>query len=113
AAIRYRCHTLEADRVLYVVDARQSLHFQQVFAVARQANFALPHCSLEHISYGTMMGKDGKPFKTRSGGTVKLVELLDEAVERAFSIVSEKNPGLTEDERRESARAVGIDSVTT
>lgn len=111
AAIRYRSEVLGADRVLYVVDARQSLHFQQVFAVARVAGFARPDCSLEHLSYGTMMGKDGKPFKTRSGDTVKLVDLLDEAVERAFTLVSEKSPDLAEDERRAIAQVVGIAAV--
>lgn len=111
AAIDYRSHALNADRSLYVVDARQSLHFQQVFAVAAAAGFSSPSISLEHISYGTMMGSDGKPFKTRSGDTVKLVELLDEAVTRAFALVTEKNPGLDEDERHEIATAVGIASV--
>ena len=111
AAIDYRSHALNADRSLYVVDARQSLHFQQVFAVAAAAGFSSSSISLEHISYGTMMGSDGKPFKTRSGDTVKLVELLDEAVTRAFALVTEKNPGLDEDERHEIATAVGIASV--
>ncbi len=73
AAVDYRCHELNADRSLYVVDARQSLHFQQVFAVAAAAGFSDSSISLEHISYGTMMGSDGKPFKTRSGDVVKLV----------------------------------------
>jgi arginyl-tRNA synthetase len=75
AAVDYRSHDLKADRSLYVVDARQSLHFQQVFAVAAAAGFSTEGISLEHVSYGTMMGNDGKPFKTRSGDTVKLVEL--------------------------------------
>ncbi|MEX2365794.1 MAG: arginine--tRNA ligase, partial [Pseudohongiellaceae bacterium] len=111
AAIRYRSQQLQATRILYVVDARQSLHFQQVFAIARAAGFAAPGCSLEHLSYGTMMGKDGKPFKTRSGDTVKLVALLDEAVTRAYSLVSDKNPDLAESERRNIAKVVGIAAV--
>ena len=111
AAVDYRCHELKADRSLYVVDARQSLHFQQVFAVAAAAGFRDEGMSLEHISYGTMMGSDGKPFKTRSGDVVKLVDLLNEAVARAFDLVSSKNPGLEETERRHIAQAVGIAAV--
>ena len=111
AAVDYRCHELKADRALYVVDARQSLHFQQVFAVAAAAGFSNEAISLEHISYGTMMGSDGKPFKTRSGDVVKLVDLLDEAVTRAFDLVSSKNPDLEETERRHIAQAVGIAAV--
>lgn len=111
AAVDYRCHELKADRSLYVVDARQSLHFQQVFAVAAAAGFSDGAISLEHISYGTMMGSDGKPFKTRSGDVVKLVDLLDEAVARAFDLVSSKNPDLEETERRHIAQVVGIAAV--
>ena len=111
AAVDYRCHELKADRSLYVVDARQSLHFQQVFAVAAAAGFSDEAISLEHISYGTMMGSDGKPFKTRSGDVVKLVDLLDEAVARAFDLVSSKNPDLEKTERRHIAQAVGIAAV--
>ena len=111
AAVDYRCHELKADRSLYVVDARQSLHFQQVFAVAAAAGFSDEAISLEHISYGTMMGSDGKPFKTRSGDVVKLVDLLDEAVARAFDLVSSKNPDLEETERTHIAQAVGIAAV--
>ena len=79
AAIDYRANTLQVDQVLYVVDARQTLHFQQVFAVAATAKIKGDKVSLVHIPYGTMMGSDGKPFKTRSGDLVKLAELLDEA----------------------------------
>ena len=111
AAVDYRCHELKADRALYVVDARQSLHFQQVFAVAAAAGFSDEAISLEHISYGTMMGSDGKPFKTRSGDVVKLVDLLDEAVARAFDLVSSKTPDLEKTERRHIAQAVGIAAV--
>lgn len=111
AAIRYRSETLGADRVLYVVDARQSLHFQQVFAVARAANFVRQNCKLEHIAYGTMMGEDGKPFKTRSGDIVKLRELLNEAVSRAQDLVTEKNPDLSDSEKALIANTVGIASV--
>jgi len=111
AAIRYRCGELHADRVLYVVDARQALHFRQVFAVAREAGFAPESVSLEHIGFGTMQGADGKPFKTREGGTVKLMALLDEAVDRAYELVTEKSPDLAEDRRRDIARVVGIGAV--
>jgi arginyl-tRNA synthetase len=111
AAVDYRSHRLNADRSLYVVDARQSLHFQQVFAVAREAGFASDNISLEHIAYGTMMGSDGKPFKTRSGDTIKLVELLDEAVRRARTLVAEKSPDLSESEMDGIAEVVGIAAV--
>lgn len=111
AAIKYRSHVLKADRSLYVVDARQSLHFQQIFAVARAASLSSEDISLEHIAYGTMMGSDGRPFKTRSGDTIKLVDLLDESVSRAFKLVSEKNPGLDEGERQAIAEKVGIAAV--
>ena len=111
AAVRMRSFDFRADRSLYVVDARQSLHFQQVFAVAQAAGMASAEISLEHIAYGTIMGKDGRPYKTRSGDSVKLADLLDEAVTRAFDLVSEKNPDLDEDERRLIAESVGIASV--
>lgn len=110
-AVRYRCRELGVDRVLYVVDARQSQHFQQVFTLCRKAGFAPENVQLQHIGFGTMMGEDGKPFKTRSGGTVKLIELLDEAEERAFQLVSEKNPDLDDAARRRVALAVGIGAV--
>lgn len=111
AAIRYRNRSLHADRVLYFVDVRQALHFRQVFAVADAAGFRSAGMKLEHMPFGTMLGKDGKPFKTRSGGVVKLAELLDEAEDRAFEVVSAKNPGVDEDERRDIARIVGIGAV--
>lgn len=111
AALEYRCQKLKADKILYVVDARQSLHFQQVFAVARQAQLVSDSCQPIHISYGTMMGSDGRPFKTRTGGTVKLAELLDEAVHRAYEIVSIKNPDMEQAMRATIARVVGIGAV--
>jgi len=102
----------QADRILYTVDARQSLHFQMVFECAHQAGFAdRERHDLVHVAFGTMMGKDGKPFKTREGGTVKLLDLLDYSVVRASALVNEKNPDLPEDERREIARKVGIGGV--
>ncbi|MCD6303343.1 MAG: arginine--tRNA ligase, partial [Planctomycetes bacterium] len=111
AAIRYRVRHLGARRILYVVDARQSLHFRQVFAVARRAGFAPADVSLEHVAFGTMMGPDGRPFRTRDGGTVKLADLLDEAEQRAYALVGDKSPQLPEDDRRRIARAVGIGAV--
>jgi len=111
AAVQYRSKILQADRSLYVVDARQSLHFQQVFAVAEAAGFSSSKISLEHIAYGTMMGSDGKPFKTRSGDTIKLAELLDEAVRRAHALVVEKNPELGADTQKIVAEKVGIGAV--
>lgn len=111
AALRYRSGTLNADRVLYVVDARQGLHFQQMFTLAKKAKFVKENIRLEHVAFGTMMGKDGKPFKTRAGGTVKLVELLEEAKRRAFDLVTEKNPDLSEERRQHIAQAVGVGAV--
>lgn len=111
AAIRYRNKVLHADRVLYFVDVRQSLHFQQVYTLARKAGFAPASMSLEHMAFGTMLGEDGKPFKTRTGGTVKLSDLLEEAKERAYRFVSQRNPELSEIERREIAHVVGIGGV--
>ncbi|MFT6388778.1 MAG: arginyl-tRNA synthetase [Cellvibrionaceae bacterium] len=111
AALRYRAKTLNADRILYFIDTRQSLHMQQVFTLARKANFVNNELSLEHHAFGTMMGKDGKPFKTRSGGTVKLSDLLDEAIERAEKLVRGKNTDLSESEYQEIGRKVGIGAV--
>jgi arginyl-tRNA synthetase len=101
AAVRYRSGKLKADRALYFVDQRQALHFQQVFAVARKAGF------VTH----PMNGADGRPFKTRDGGTVKLIDLLTEAQERAYTLVKDKNPELAETELRSIAKVVGIDAV--
>lgn len=111
AALRYRASTLSADRVLYFIDARQSLHMQQVFTTARKAGFVKETVSLEHHAFGTMMGSDGKPFKTRTGGTVKLAELIDEACERALNTVNDKNPELSEQELTTVAKNVGIGAV--
>ncbi|MFT5087150.1 MAG: arginyl-tRNA synthetase [Candidatus Latescibacterota bacterium] len=111
SAVRYRANEVGAERVLYIVDARQALHLRQVFAVSQAAGYAPDSCSLEHHPFGTMLGNDGKPFKTRTGGTVKLMDLLREAEDRALALVGEKNPDLDESERREIARVVGIGSV--
>ena len=110
AAVRYRVGTLHANRIIYFTDSRQSQHFAQVFAVAKKAGWA-EGVSLEHAPFGTMLGEDGKPFKTRSGGVVKLSDLLDEAEERARKIVEEKNAELPEEQKGEIARTVGIGAV--
>ncbi|ADZ92952.1 arginine--tRNA ligase [Marinomonas mediterranea] len=111
AAVRYRQNVLKADRALYFVDARQSLHFEQIFTLSRKAGFADDSISLEHMPFGTVMGSDGKPFKTRSGGVAKLSALLEEAQERAYKLVASKNPDMAEDELRNIGRVVGVASV--
>ncbi|MGB7581302.1 MAG: arginine--tRNA ligase [Sedimentisphaerales bacterium] len=111
AAIRYRVGELKADKIIYVTDARQGLHFEMVFAVARMAKWVKPETELVHVTFGSVLGEDGKPLKTRSGENVKLKELLDEAVDRARKVVEEKNPGLSEDEKKKIANAVGIGAV--
>jgi arginyl-tRNA synthetase len=111
AALRYRQNTLNADRIIYFVDARQNLHLESVFIIAKKSDFVAENMQLQHCAFGTMMGEDGKPFKTRTGGTVKLVDLLEEAEQRAFDLVSEKNPDLDEEERRKIAHHIGIGAV--
>jgi len=109
ATLKYRIEQWHPDEILYVTDARQQLHFQQVFAVARKWRTDLPE--LRHVWFGSILGEDGKPLKTRSGENIKLGELLDEAEERALAIVTEKNPELPEDTRKQIARAVGVGAV--
>ncbi|MFK7913970.1 MAG: arginine--tRNA ligase [Pseudomonadales bacterium] len=115
AAIAHRSFELKADRALYLVDVRQSLHFKQVFAVARLAGFASEHIQLEHLPFGTMLGKDGKPFKTRAGGVVKLTDLLDEAQSRAAALLSSKaaesDTVLDPEELAHSSAVIGIGAV--
>jgi arginyl-tRNA synthetase len=111
AAVRYRSNVLKADRALYFVDQRQALHFNQVFEVARRAGFVGHPMRMEHMGFGTMNGADGRPFKTRDGGTVKLVDLLQEAKERAYALVKEKNTDLDEQALRQIGEVVGIGAV--
>ncbi len=111
AALRYRHNKLKANRILYFVDARQSLHLNQVFTIAKKARFVPEETQVEHMAFGTMMGKNGKPFATRDGGTVKLIDLLKEAEQRAFDLVNKKNPDLNEKERKAVAHSVGIGAV--
>ena len=111
AAIRHSVEGFKADRLLYVVDARQALHFQQLFTTARKAGYLPDNVAAEHIAFGTMMGEDGKPFKTRDGGTVKLMDLLKEAEERATTLVQSKNADLAQDQAVHIGHTVGIGAV--
>ncbi|MEM7673352.1 MAG: arginine--tRNA ligase [Verrucomicrobiota bacterium] len=113
ATIYHRTHQLNVQESIYVVDSRQSDHFEQLFLTARKwyehENWEVPR--LKHVSFGTILGEDGKPLKTKEGTSVKLKELLAEAIERSEKIVSEKNPGLPEEERKHIAPVVGINAV--
>ncbi|MGW6241279.1 arginine--tRNA ligase [Streptomyces sp. NPDC055094] len=111
SAIRDRVRNLSATTLLYVVDARQSLHFKMVFETARRAGWLKDEVDAVQLAFGTVLGKDGKPFKTREGGTVRLVDLLEEAVERATAVVREKAKDLSEEEIAERGRQVGIGAV--
>ncbi|MFE9181043.1 arginine--tRNA ligase [Streptomyces sp. NPDC007126] len=110
-AIRNRVTDLHATALLYVVDVRQSLHFKMVFETARRAGWLSDDVTAHNMAYGTVLGADGKPFKTRAGETVRLEDLLDEAVQRAAEVVREKARDLTEEEIRERAAQVGIGAV--
>ena len=110
AALRYRADTLNAERVLYIVDARQALHFRQLFALADVAGYGAG-VSFEHHPFGTMLGQDGRPFKTRQGGGTRLLDLVEEAKTRARALVEAKNPALSDTEMDDVAQAVGIGAV--
>jgi len=111
ACAKYRYETLHADRVLYYIDSRQHQHLMQAWTIVRKAGYVPDSVPLEHHMFGMMLGKDGKPFKTRAGGTVKLADLLDEALERARRLVADKNPDMPADELEKLANAVGIGAV--
>jgi arginyl-tRNA synthetase len=113
SAIRDRVFHLKANTLLYVVDARQSLHFRMVFETARRAGWLNDDVKAVQLAFGTVLGKDGKPFKTREGETVKLVDLLDEAIDRATAVVREKDTQglLGEEEITERGTQVGIGAV--
>ena len=110
AAVRYRADALRANRVLYIVDARQAMHFRQLFALADAAGYG-SNVFFEHHPFGMMLGNDGKPFKTRQGGGTRLLDLIDEAKTRARALVQTKNPYLGAREMDAVARAVGIGAV--
>src|SRR5215470_14874482 len=108
ATIKYRAETFQADRIIYVVDNRQQLHFKQLFAAARRWGYTI---AMEHVGFGTILGEDGRPIKTREGEPIKLEALLDEAEERARTIAREKNPSLSAEELERIAHVVGIGAV--
>jgi arginyl-tRNA synthetase len=110
AAIRFRVLDVEGDRIVYVVDARQSQHFAMVFTVAQMAGWLGESARAEHVAFGTILGEDGRPFKTRSGGTVRLIDLLEEAETRAAAVVEARSE-LSPEERAQVARAVGVGAV--
>jgi arginyl-tRNA synthetase len=110
ATLAYRLETWNADEVIYVTDGRQQLHFRQLFAAFRRWK-PQTQAKLAHVWFGSILGEDGKPFKTRSGETVRLTDLLDEAEERAFQVVSAKSPDVPESVRREISKVVGIGAV--
>ncbi len=110
AALRYRAEILGAKRILYVVDARQAGHFKQVFRVAKEVGFVGEDVHLEHVAFGTMMDKGGKPFKTRDGGTVKLIDLLDEAIVKAKETINKKEE-YSQEKIDELAKIIGIGAV--
>ena len=110
AALKYRIGELKADEIIYVTDARQKLHFEMLFAVAEMAGWA-KRDMLHHVTFGSVLGENGKPLKTREGENVKLKDLLDEATERAKAVVEEKNPDLPAEEKDRIAKAVGVGAV--
>lgn len=111
AAGRFRVRQLGAQRVVYVVDSRQADHFAMVFSTLRRAGWAPPEVSLEHVAFGMILGKDRKPFKSRSGDNVRLTDVLHEAEERALKVLDEKGGEFAPGQRRRIARAVGVGAV--
>ncbi len=111
AAVNYRVHDLKAGRIVYVVDARQSFHFKQLFIISKAAGFAKQDSLLEHSSFGTMMNEDGRPFKTRDGGTVKLIDLVNEAINRANNLVKQRNPEWSDKEQMDLAEVLAIGAI--
>ena len=111
ACAKYRYEQLKADRMVYCIDSRQAQHLQQVWTITRKAGYIPARVTTEHHAFGMMLGKDGKPFKTREGATVKLVDLLQEAHERAARLIREKNPGVETAELAAISEAVGIGAI--
>lgn len=110
AALKFAAEQDRADRVVYVVDARQSQHFEIVFDVTKRAGW-IEHCEPIHAAFGTILGSDGKPFKTRSGDVVKLADLLDEATERAEKLLAQKSTDFSADEISELSKSIGIGAL--
>ena len=111
ACLRYRIRELHAERVIYVTDARQSQHFAMLFKTAELAGWLNNQVTLEHVPFGSVLGEDGKPFKTRSGEVVRLIELIEEAERRALDVVSSKNPDLSREQQRQVATTVGVGAI--
>ncbi|MAI42591.1 MAG: arginine--tRNA ligase [Candidatus Azotimanducaceae bacterium] len=111
AAARYRTRVLKANKVLYVVGVEQQLHLKQVFAVAKKAGYIQKDQEYKHLSFGMVLKEDGSRFKTRDGADVKLIDVVNEAIERALALVSKKNPSLSISEKQKIARVVGIGSI--
>ncbi|MDB1123445.1 arginine--tRNA ligase [Vibrio algarum] len=111
ACAKYRYETLKADRVLYFIDSRQHQHLMQAWTIVRKAGYVPENVTLEHHAFGMMLGKDGRPFKTRAGGTVRLADLLDEAQVRAQKLIESKNPELSESEKEAIAKTVAMAAV--
>ena len=109
--MRYRSQTLQVNRALYFVDARQKLHLAQLFAVGRKANYIQPGQDFRHLPFGVILKEDGKPFKTRDGADVKLAGVIDEAISRAYDLVTSKNPELDITQREDIARVVGVGAI--
>jgi arginyl-tRNA synthetase len=110
ATLAHRLENWHPNEIIYVTDGRQQLHFQQVFAAFRRWH-PEAKVKLAHVWFGSILGEDGKPFKTRSGEIVKLADLLDEAGERAFKVVTDKSPELPEEQRREIGRVIGLGAI--
>ena len=111
AAARYRGQDLNVNQAIYFVDGRQSLHFNQLYAIARAAGFISAEQSFQHIAFGAILNRDGKPYKTRDGGAVKLADVVAESISRASALVSDKNPELADSDKAEIARVVGIGAI--
>ncbi|HSU08806.1 MAG TPA: arginine--tRNA ligase [Pseudonocardia sp.] len=111
ATLRYRVRDLKADRILYVVDARQALHFRLIFEAARRMGWLTESVEAVHVAFGTVLGPDGRPFKTRAGGTVRLMHLIDEAVDSARRTVAEREPDLSPAELDRIAEQAGVGAV--
>jgi len=111
ACAKYRYETLGANRVLYFIDSRQHQHLMQAWTIVRKAGYVPEEVTLEHHAFGMMLGKDGRPFKTRAGGTVRLADLLDEAQERAVALIESKNPSLDNEEKQKIATTVAMAAV--